>query len=133
MKFKLSLPVVLFALLTGTSAFAGQRYLGSVPLTTFDGRDAITLPACGTLSNPNLRAVQLRVSQAPADIELVRVTFGNGQIEYLPIREQFLPGSETRWVQLMGGSRCIQRIAVIGHKGAYSPNHPAVVSLFGWE
>ena len=49
-----------------------------------------------------------------ADIDYVAVQYGNGVWDQLPVRERFAPGSESRWIDLRGEARCVEKISIIG-------------------
>jgi hypothetical protein len=80
----------------------------------------------------DLVAVRVEVQAVPAEIDSVVLRFGNGQTQWLPIRERFNPWSSTRWVDLDGGRRCIREIRIAGDAEGYG-NRQARVTVWGWR
>ena len=80
----------------------------------------------------DLVAVRVEVQGVPADIDSVVLRFGNGQTQWLAIRERFKPWTSTRWVDLDGGRRCIREIRIAGDAEGYN-NRQARVSIYGWR
>ena len=78
---------------------------------------------------PTLSAVKIRAAQGSADIESLAVRYGNDAWDRLSLRENFRQGSESRWIDLHGGQRCVTGIAVFGDTKNRSSN-PAVVQIF---
>lgn len=63
----------------------------------------------------SLSKIQLKVKKRPAEIDHVAIQYGNGNWDYIVVRERFARGSVSRWIQLKTQyNRCIQKIAVIG-------------------
>ncbi len=88
--------------------------LGSVTLTDQKDRDVVVLPPCDTLANDKVTAIRVEVRRFPAEIDRLRVVFQNGQSQELALREHLKPGTTSRWIDLKGEARCIERIVVLG-------------------
>ncbi len=80
----------------------------------------------------DLVAVRVEIQDVPADIDSVVLRFGNGQTQWLSVRERFAPWSSTRWVDLDGGRRCIREIRIAGDAEGYS-HRQARVQVYGWR
>lgn len=99
-------------------AMAAERVLGQTQLAYSENdRDALNLGSCQAKNNSrnkNVRALKFRALRGTADIASITVVYGNGRSERLNVRQKIQQGSETRWVNLKGGDRCITRIVVVG-------------------
>lgn len=58
-------------------------------------------------------ALRLKVKHAPIEMYNLRVTFGNGAVQELRVREVILPGGTSRPIDLVGINRGIDRIEMI--------------------
>lgn len=58
-------------------------------------------------------ALRLKVRKAPVEMFNLRVTFGNGAVQDVPVREIIPPGGTSRPIDLMGKSRGIDRIEMV--------------------
>jgi len=114
-------------------AFGPVKYLGTVKLTEFKDRDVLHLPACGSSMNTGVKALKLKVSQFPAEINHLRVVYSNGGSDVLHVRQNFNPGSESRWIDVRGWDRCIRKIYIIGDANSpgFRPFKQAKVSFYG--
>lgn len=114
------LPMVLVFLTSLASAQDGMLPEGEVLLgeTVLNTRvrpdvDVIRLGACPNFST-GVKAVRLEVLIRDADIDSFGVIYGNGMHDELPVRERFARGSSSRWIDLRGTGRCIEKIWVVG-------------------
>lgn len=133
MKAALKIATALIATVLSTTAAAGgildsgnlngneqlnQRaatiVMGSAYLMDRKDVDTLKFNVCSLTRNERVYAIKLKVSHFAAEIDRVEVTYMNGDVEYLSVRDYFLPGSESRWINLAGGDRCIKRIKVWG-------------------
>ena len=48
-----------------------------------------------------LKAIMIRVTGSAADIDYLAVRFGNGDVQQVPVREYFTPGSGSIWKPLV--------------------------------
>lgn len=118
---------------TQAQAFGPVKYLGTVKLTEFIDRDVLHLPACGSSMNTGVKALKLKVTRFPAEINHLRVVYGNGTSDVLHVRQNFNAGSESRWIDLAGWDRCIRKIFIIGDTNTpgFRPFKQARVSFYG--
>jgi len=121
------------ALFTGTEAILAQyiKYLGSVRLSYAENDIDIVkvYDKCLDRERDGFDGIRIEAKQGFADIKKVRVTYQNGDLDYLEVREDFQPGSNSRWIYLEGGRRCIDSIAILGDTDNRSPN-PAIIEVF---
>ena len=96
-------------------ASAGEVLLGETVLNTRvrPDLDVIQLGSCPNFST-GVRAVRMEVLIRGADIDSFGVVYGNGMRDELPVRERFARGSSSRWIDLRGDGRCIEKIWVVG-------------------
>ncbi len=74
--------------------------------------------------------IQLRVRRAGVRFFDVRVHFGNGEVQDIPIRRFIPAGGETRVIDLHGGRRFIRKV-VFHYKTRRAAPRRAVVKLWG--
>lgn len=77
--------------------------------------------ACG------LSAFQIGIRGDGAQIHDLRVIFGNGQMQDMPVRQQFRAGDNSRWIDLRGDERCLQGVYVFGRSRSGNPRQTRVV------
>lgn len=103
------------------------RLLGQTRLS-YGEKDLDVLAVPGKC--PTLSAVKIRATQGSANIQSLAVRYGNDAWDRLTLRENFRQGSESRWIDLRGGQRCVTGIAVFGDTKNRSSNS-ALVQIFG--
>jgi hypothetical protein len=111
-----------------TPAAAEVRLLGETKLPlVFNNTDVIQVESC----NPRVNRIQLRAKHADANIKALLLRFKNGQTEQLEVRSVLKQGQSTRWIELPGSQRCIDRIAITGSSELGSSFSPAKIEFFG--
>lgn len=86
-------------------------HLGSTRLSHAENdRDVLRFGSCRN----NFRAIQLHTSRGQVEIERLWVRYGNGQRDYLNVRDRISKNHSTRWIDLKGGNRCITEIGIVG-------------------
>ena len=122
-------------LLVGLSpAEASQSVrLGTVTLSDATDRDEVNLPPCESSPNVKVTALKVDVKKFDAEINLLRITYQNGQKEELELRNHIQAGSSSRWIDLKGEARCIKRIVIVGDTDTVrrAPKKKAVVTFHG--
>ncbi len=104
-------------------------YLGETQLSYAENdRDVIRLGNCPP--NRLIRSIKVSAVRGTADIKLLRVRFGNNQIEDLSVRSKINQGSQTPWIDLKGSERCVTSIVVLGDTADYS-RYPATLKVYG--
>jgi hypothetical protein len=107
--------------------------LGRVSLTDAKDRDVVDLPKCANSANVAVRSLQLETKRFPAQIDRFRVVFQNGEDQILSVKKQFQAGSKSRWIDLNGNARCIDKIIIIGDTNSIGrrPGRQATVIFRG--
>ncbi len=100
--------------------------LGNRVVNFSTDRDVIQL----SRSDGRFRAIQLVVSDNDVFMEEVRVIYGNGQSESIPVREEIKSGRRSRVMDLAGRARFMKRVEFL-YKSDRSGNRKAKVELFG--
>lgn len=77
-----------------------------------------------------LSAFKIAIRGDDARIRDLKVLFGNGQMQDIPVRLNFARGTDSRWVDLAGDTRCIKGIYVNGKSRTRTPRETRVV-FFG--
>ena len=95
---------------TGPALAQDARLLGVSTLSHREGDIDVVPVSC----RPRVAAVKLRTTNAPAEIERVWLTYGNGEREQIRIDESLRRGEETGWIDVSGRRRCIVSVAVEG-------------------
>jgi hypothetical protein len=107
------------------------QFMGEARLDVRQDVDVInTIGNCPNYRNQSIYALQLRVYEASANIDQLLVQYGNGQWDELHVREDFRPGSTSRWIDLPGGKRCVEKIIISGDSEGHH-NRKAVVQFYG--
>jgi hypothetical protein len=92
-------------------AYAGDaRLLGSTRLSRAENDIDVVGVAC----RPKVSAIRLHAARGQVEIERLWVRYGNGQRETLDVRDRLAQGSDTRWIDLAGGRRCVVAVGVVG-------------------
>lgn len=124
------LSLILLCLTVNANAGVVQ-YMGETRLDQRQDLDVInTLGNCPSRNNRPIYALKLRVSNERANIDRLIVEYGNGHYDELWVREDFAAGSSSRWIDLKGGARCVERIIISGDSEGYR-NRKAIVQFFG--
>lgn len=112
-------------------AWAEQVGLGSTTLTNRPDVDVIGVHSCATGKGRFLR-FRLQVNRNNAEINDIDIQYGNGSWDtYIPVRRFFRRGTTSRWIDLIGGRRCIKRIVVKGDTEGPRRRPLALVSFVG--
>lgn len=87
---------------------------------------------CPSPRNMPVSAVRLEVHRRAAEIDFIAVQYGNGEWDQLDVRQYFAAGSSSRWIDLRGGARCVEKIKIVGDTEAFFGRGPkALVQVFG--
>lgn len=104
---------VALALAASTCAFAGAasaaELLGCREVGFINDRDTI---AVGKREG-RFKAIKLTVSGNAIEMRDLKVIYGNGESDDLPVRSNIAAGGETRWIDLRGDKRFISQINMI--------------------
>ncbi|MCP3982936.1 MAG: DUF2541 family protein [bacterium] len=124
--------VALMACASPVRAEQGVR-LGAVRLADSKDRDILQLGPCKSSPNQRVRELRLVVREHPAEIDRLRVTFRNGDSQKLHVKAHFSAGDTSRWMDLDGDRRCIQKIKIVGDTDSpgWRPGKQARIAFFG--
>lgn len=93
--------------------FGRAEVLGETLIGRKNDVDTIDIRSCAT-SREKAVALKLRTAGAPVDIHRVRVTYGNGQTESLPLAGTYYTGANYGWYHL-NQPRCIRSVTIFGN------------------
>jgi hypothetical protein len=112
---------------------AGHVVLGKVHLGERKDRDVVNLQPCKSSPNIPVRSLKVEARKFQAEIDRLKVVFQNGQEQVLQVRDVFRPGTDSRWIDLAGDARCIDKIVVIGDTNSigWRPGKQAVLVFHG--
>lgn len=102
---------VLSVKLTGGNNNVGRtpRLLGTTYLSPINGdRDLLSLSEC------NLREIQIRPIDRNIDVEEFWVSYGDGSKQSFKVRAKINAGQTTRWIDFQGNRRCLKQISITG-------------------
>jgi hypothetical protein len=104
------------------------RLLGTARLAfSEDDKEVINISAC---PKPAYTHIQLRVKGGDADIKKLVVKYRNSEKESLSVAEKIRQGKSSRWIDLKGERRCLEKIKVIGDTDD-SSNRKALIEFWG--
>ena len=113
MRCKDILVSIVFALLLIPASTAAQAQqwveLGCRDVNFAVDRDVIRVNARGLL----FRAIRLRIGSAPVEMLDLKVVYGNGAPDDIPVRSRFAAGSSSGPLDLAGRDRAIRRIEMV--------------------
>jgi len=113
MRCKDILVSIVFALLLIPASTAAQAQqwveLGCRDVNFAVDRDVIRVNARGLL----FRAIRLRIGSAPVEMLDLKVVYGNGAPDDIPVRAEIRDGGQTRALDLKGRDRVINRVEMV--------------------
>jgi hypothetical protein len=121
--------VAVFASMSFTSIPAGTgpwELLGVRKVDYGLDRDEIMV----TRAEGVFTAIQIRVKRSEVNMHKLTVYYGNGQVEEIELRNHFLPGTESRVIDLPGNVRVIKKV-VFWYDTANIAHQKGVVELWG--
>lgn len=107
---------------------ARERLLGAARLAYQEEDKAVLNIA--TCPKPAYTHVQLRVKRGDADIKKLVVTYRNSKKEELQVAEKIRQGQKSRWIDLKGDRRCLEKIKLVGDTDDRS-RREALVEFWG--
>jgi len=107
--------------------------LGRVRLSDQLDRDVVALPKCPSPGNHPVSSVRVTVHEFPADLDRIKVVFGNGDSQMVEVKRHFIDGASSAWKDLPGKARCIAKIVIVGDTNSigFRPGEQALVSFYG--
>ncbi|CAN5413513.1 hypothetical protein BH10PSE7_BH10PSE7_32390 [soil metagenome] len=126
--FRFRGPAIIVVLgLQSAAASSDWRKLGERRVEKFGDVDIINVSDRTTYTK-----LKIRVLNNAVNFFDVKVEYGNGQIDDIPVRSLIPAGGETRVIDLRGRNRYIRRIYLAYAKGFFSRG-PAIVQVYGRE
>ena len=111
---------------------ADRVRLGAIQLMDQKDRDVVTLAACNTSSNKKVSKLQMSVERYTAEINKLKVVYHNGEQQLLTVKQNFRPGTTSRWIDLNGTARCINKIIVVGDTNTRRHNNRRQAKVTFW-
>ncbi len=93
----------------GASSASAANLLGCQKVGFITDRDVISVGK----DDGKFKAIQLRVSDNEIEMLDLKVVYGNGQVDDIPVRHHIKAGGETRWIDLKGEKRFIKQINMV--------------------
>ena len=109
------------------SSAPGWHKIGSSTVDFKTDRDEISV-----LGNDKFSQLKLRVEDAAVDMQDLEVYFENGTKQDVQVRTPMKPGTETRVIDLEGGTREIKKVVFV-YKTIGSTDTKATVVLYGMK
>lgn len=103
----------------------GGTFLGARTVPDRSDRDTLVVGA----KRGQFRRLQFRVKKHGIDFHKVKVHFGNGHSEEIELRDRIPAGGQTRWIDLNGGRRTIEKIE-FWYDAVTSPGKRAQVNVW---
>ena len=83
------------------------------------------------LGNDRFKSILLKVTDAPINIENITVVFENGEAQDVNVKNELKAGSETRQIDLKGGSQEIKQVKFTYRTLPNQKEDKAHVELYG--
>ncbi len=105
-------------------ALAREQLLGTAVFAAHPQRDVVNVG----IKEGAFRALRMEVRQSDVEVIDLKVVYGNGAPDDIPLRQTFKAGSSSRIIDLKGNGRFIKQIIV-----TYVPTGPAKIMFYGVE
>lgn len=109
-----------------TSNKAGWHKIGEVKASFKMENESISV-----LGADRFKSIKLKVTDAPINIENVRVFYENGESEEVNVRSELKAGAETRVIDLKGSSQELKKIVFTYKTLPNAKEEKAHVELYG--
>lgn len=124
--FALTAGLASAAIALSVSHASAAELLGCQKVGFVTDRDVITVGK----SEGRFSAIKLEIKGAPVEMLDLKVIYGNGNPDDLPVRAVIPAGGETRWIDLKGNKRFIKQINLV-YRSKPSFKGQATVCAFG--
>jgi hypothetical protein len=104
----------------------GWQLLGHASVGFLRDRDTIHVGR----DDGDFSQIQLRVRDNTVHFDDLKVVYGNGRVDDIPIRSEIRAGGQTRVIDLKGNDRIIRRVELV-YRSRPSFRGQAVVELWG--
>ena len=108
------------------SAKPGWHKIGEVKASFKMENESISV-----LGKDAFKAIKLKVTDAPINIENIQVFYENGDPENISVKNELKSGSETRVIDLKGGTRELKKVVFTYKTLPNAKNDKAHVELYG--
>ncbi len=109
-----------------TSNSAGWHKIGEVKASFKMENESISV-----IGADRFKSIKLKVTDAPINIENIRVFYENGESEELNVRSELKAGAETRVIDLKGSSQELKKIVFTYKTLPNAKEDKAHVELYG--
>jgi hypothetical protein len=109
-----------------TSNNAGWHKIGEVKASFKMENESISV-----LGADRFKSIKLKVTDAPINIENIRVFYENGESEEINVRSELKAGAETRVIDLKGSSQELKKIVFTYKTLPNAKEDKAQVELYG--
>ena len=125
--------VTVATIFSGTAFADGAIRLGEVHLKDGTDRDVINLPTCQDSNNTPIVALKFKVNKFDAQVDHLKVVFQNGDEQKLPVKKHFEEGQTSRWIDIDGDARCVDKIIIVGDTDTWKkrPKKQAQIAFWG--
>lgn len=131
---RLMLTIMAVATIFSGTAFAADAIrLGQVHLKDGTDRDVIDLPRCKGSENTPIVSLKFKVNKFHAQVDHLKVVFQNGDEQKLPVKKHFDEGQTSRWIDMDGAARCVDKIIIVGDTDTWKkrPKKQAMIAFWG--
>ncbi len=118
--------IIAAATLSAPAQSATWKHLGTKQVNWLLDRDTIHVGQSEGL----FRKIQIRVRGNKLFMHRLKITFGNGAVQFVPLRFHFAQGTNSRVIDLRGDKRYIKRVTMIYSK-PWNGQGRTKVRLFG--
>lgn len=115
---------LMFGAALGTSAQAGEQVIGTTSYQAQPLRETLNIGS----REGQFKALRMEVRQSDVEVLDLKIVYGNGASEDIPVRQIFRAGTSSRVIDLKGYQRAIKQIIV-----TYVPKGPAKIVFYGVE
>jgi hypothetical protein len=119
-----------FAFVGVAGAAPHVEHIARFNISDFGETEYAPVFSCAT-ENDRMSHIKLRVSKDPARIDSLVVWFGNGEKKRINVRDHFAVNSESRWINLPGGDRCVKYIKIKGEATGAAFGRSTIIDVFG--
>lgn len=123
----------LMILLASATSHAGVEFLGQTTLGQFKDYDVINVQGqCPSPGNQAIYSLKLKIARRGAEINHLKIQYGDGHWDTLNVRQYFPAGGESRWMDLNGAYRCVEKIFIVGDTQKLIPiGQRSIVRVYG--
>ncbi len=121
---KMAVMTAAMGVMTAGPVLAGEQLLGTAAVVVHPQRETLSVGG----QQGTFKALRMEVRQSDVEVLDLKVIYGNGMIDDIPVRQTFKANSSSRVIDLKGKDRAIKEIVV-----TYVPYGPAKILFYGVE